>query len=98
MNMQKRPLWFISFTCFMILYQIVWAIRVLQLEHNLQKQISLSVPLEVVVSILIVTFFTYGLRALIINPSWAMRYTIGVFCFSDGIQWFTDYRICRSRL
>ena len=82
--MQKRPLWFISFTCFMILYQIVWLIRVLQLQGNLKEQISLSIPLEVIMSILIVTFFTYGIRALIVNHSWAMRYTIGVFIFQIG--------------
>jgi len=81
---QNHPLWFLSFTCFMILYQIFWVVRVLQLPHDLQQQISLSVPLEVFVSILIVTFFTYGLRALIFNRSWAMRYTIGVFCFQMG--------------
>lgn len=82
--MQKRPLWIIIFTCFMMLYQIFWIIRVLQLSHNLQQQISLSVPLEVFVSISIVTFFTYGIRALICNHSWAMRYTMGVFCFQMG--------------
>lgn len=82
--MRKRPLWFISFSCFMMLYQIVWLIRVLQLQDNLKTQISLSVPLEVVMSITIVTFFTYGIRALTVNRPWAMRYTIGVFIFQIG--------------
>lgn len=82
--MSKRPLWLISFTCFMMLYQILWLIRVLQLQENLKEQISLSVPLEIIMSFLIVTFFTYGLRALILKREWAIRYTIGIFSFQIG--------------
>lgn len=82
--MQKRPLWLISFTCFMMLYQIFWLIRVLQLQEKLKEQISLSIPLEIIISVSIVTFFTYGLRALILSREWAMRYTIRVFYFQVG--------------
>jgi hypothetical protein len=80
----KHPLRLISFTCFMMLYQIFWLIRVLQLQENLKQPISLSVPLEVIISVSIVTFFTYGLRALILNREWAMRYTIGIVSFQIG--------------
>ena len=66
--MTKRPLWFIIITCFILLYQIVWLVSVLQLPDDFKNQISLSVNLEIGISVLIVTFFTYGLRALILTP------------------------------
>lgn len=74
--MTKRPLWFIMLTCFILIYQIVWLISVLQLPDDLKNQISLSVPLEIVMSVTIVTFFTIGLRALIGMQAWAIRYTL----------------------
>ncbi len=83
--MQKRPLWFIIISCFILLYQIVWLASVLQLPDDLKNQISLSVPFEVVISGIIVTFFTIGLRALILMRRWAFRYTlVGI-----GILWGT---------
>ncbi len=74
--MQKHPFWLIILTCFMMLYQIFWLLSVLQLEDELKNQISLSVPIEVIVSVAIVTFFTFSLRALAGSSQWAMRYTI----------------------
>lgn len=69
-------LWLIILTCIMMLYQIVWIGRVLSLPDNLKERISLVVPLEVAISILFVTLFTYGLRALIVRTTYAVRYTI----------------------
>jgi len=74
--MNKRPLWFIIITCFILLYQIVWLVSVLQLPDDLKNQISLSVNLEIGISVLIVTFFTFGLRALILTRKWAIKYTV----------------------
>lgn len=74
--MQKRPFWLIILTCFMMLYQILWLLSVLQLEGELKTQISLSVPFEVIVSVAIVTFFTFSLRTLAGSSQRAMRYTI----------------------
>lgn len=62
----------------MMLYQIVWLVSVLQLPDNLKATISLSLPLEVIISISIVTFITYGIRALIVREDWAIRYTMGI--------------------
>jgi len=83
--MNKRPLWFIMMTCFILLYQIVWLISVLQLPDDLKDTVSLSVPFEVIVSGAIVTFFTVGLRALILTRPWAIRYTVGVI----AVLWMT---------
>lgn len=81
--MQKRPLWFIILTCFILLYQIVWLMSVLQLPDDLKTKISLSLPYEIITSAVIVTFFTIGLRALILTRAWAIRYTLG----GIGILW-----------
>ena len=66
--MQKRPLWLIGFTMY---YDAIsnrmadsgcYSYRI-----DLKAQISLSVSIEVIVSLLIVTFFTFGIRALILK-------------------------------
>ena len=85
---QKRSLWFISFACFMMLYQIVWLISVLQIPDNLKATIRLSVPLEIIASIAIVTFITYGIRALIVRKTWAISYTMGAIIIQIGYALF----------
>ena len=101
--MQKRPLWLIAFTCLMMLYQIAWMLNVLQLPDDLKAQISLSVPLEVIVSLVIVILFTFGLYALVAKREWAIRYTIGVFGLQIGytllrLILFADADYDRQRL
>lgn len=86
--MQKRPVWLIIVACFMMLYQIVWLIQVLQLPDNLKNIVRLSVPLEIIASILIVTFITYGIRALIGKKPWAISYTMGVMMIQLGYVLF----------
>ena len=85
---QKRPVWLIIAACFMMLYQIVWLIRVLQLPDNLKNTIRLSVPLEIIASILIVTFITYGIRALILKKQWSISYTMGAIMIQIGYALF----------
>lgn len=86
--MQKSPFWLIIFSCFMMLYQIFWLIQVLQLPENLNSKVRLSVPLEAIVSILIVTFITFGIRALILRKQWAISYTIGIAFIQIGYVLF----------
>lgn len=80
-----RNIWLIMFSCFMILYQILWISRVLTSSDRLQEQLKLNIPLEIANSILFVSLFTLGLRALIVRADYAVRYTIGVFVGLIGV-------------
>lgn len=79
--MTKRAIWLIILTCFILLYQIFWFVSVLQLSDDLKTKVSLSIPYEMIVSLVIVLFFMNGLRALILTRSWAIGYTIGGIIF-----------------
>lgn len=80
--MQKRPTWLIFVASLIMLYQIVWLIRVLQLPDNLTSQISLSIPLEIIVSSCLILALVYGIWTLMIKKVWAVLWVRGII----GIQ------------